>query len=89
MGNGIRKRLISFRRECGRERVYESDADRVNAWRKRELGTLEELQIRTYNLTMEDAIALQSVVSWTGENANQIVGRPLVEAAKRVGTDLT
>lgn len=70
MGNGIRKRLISFRRECGRERVYESDADKVNAWRKRELRTLEELQIRTYNLTMEDAIALQSVVSWTGENAN-------------------
>ena len=79
------------RRKPGRERTYENDAARVKAWRKRkrELGTLEELRIRTYNLTIRDVIALKAVMKETGETANQVIGRLLVEAAKSVGTDLT
>jgi|UPI0003089260 hypothetical protein len=55
----------------------------------RNLGTLEELRIRSYNLTMWDMIALKAVMTVTGESANQVIGRLLVEAAKRIGTDLT
>ncbi|WP_156182901.1 hypothetical protein [Leptospirillum sp. Group II 'CF-1'] len=57
--------------------------------RMRNLGTLEELRIRSYNLTMWDMIALKAVMTVTGESANQVIGRLLVEAAKRIGTDLT
>ena len=90
-GHGSREQRIPLRRKPGRERVYETDAARVKAWRKRkrELGTLEELRIRTYNLTIRDVIALKAVMAKTGETANQVIGRLLVEAARKVGTDLT
>jgi hypothetical protein len=90
-GHGAGELRIPLGRKPGRERIYKSDVERVKAWRKRkrELGTLEELRIRTYNLTMRDVIALKAVMAKTGESANQVIGRLLVEAAKRVGTDLT
>ena len=90
-GHGLKEQRIHLRRKPGRERIYENDAARVKAWRKRkrELGTLEELRIRTYNLTIRDVIALKAVMAKTGETANQVIGRLLVEGAKVVGTDLT
>ena len=38
--------------------------------------------------TMREVIALKAVMAETRETANQVIGRLLVEAAKRVGTDL-
>ena len=90
-GHETREQRIPLRRKPGRERIYKNDAERVKAWRKRkrELRTLEELRIRTYNLTIRDMIALKALMANTGETANQVIGRLLVEAAKSVGTDLT
>ena len=90
-GHGAGEQRIPLGRKPGRERVYETDAERVKAWRKRkrELWTQEELRIRTYNLTIRDVIALKAVMAKTGETANQVIGRLLIKAAKGIGTDLT
>ena len=90
-GNEPREQGILLKRKPGRVRIYENDVARVKAWRKRKknLGTMEELRIRTYNLTIRDMIALKAVMAKTGERANRVIGRLLVEAARKVGTDLT
>ncbi len=52
-------------------------------------SSIEELRSRTYNPTIRDLIAFKAVVAKTGETAKSVIGRLLVKAAKKVGTDLT